>query len=96
MPPSNQTTLKQAILDLLKAYNLNGRLNETRLIQSWETVTGKMIANHTKRLYIKNRILHVKIDSPALRHELIFSRHKIVDLLNTEAGEKVIDDIVFR
>jgi predicted nucleic acid-binding Zn ribbon protein len=96
MNSSNQYSLKQAILELLDAYRLNDKLNETKLIHSWEKVTGKMIANHTQRLYIKNKILHVKLDSPALRNELLYSRHKIIDLLNTEAGKKVIDDISFR
>ncbi len=96
MSSTNQYTLKQAIFELIKTYGLGHKLNETRLIHSWEKVTGKMITKHTQRLYIRNRILHVRIDSPALRHELMYSRHKIIDLLNAEVGERVIDDIVFR
>ena len=49
---------------------------------------------HTHGLYIRNRILFVKVDSAALRQELSFSRSKIVKALNDEAkaNQKSIDD----
>jgi predicted nucleic acid-binding Zn ribbon protein len=96
MKGSNQYTLKEAIQDLIKAYDLSGRLSESRILQSWEDVTGRVIARHTQSLYIRNKILYVKLDSPALKNELLFARQKIVDMLNNAVGEKVVEDIIFR
>ncbi|MCX6234393.1 MAG: DUF721 domain-containing protein [Bacteroidetes bacterium] len=96
MKGSNQYTLKEAILDLIKAYDLSGKLSEARVIQSWEDVTGRVIGRHTQSLYIRNKILYIKLDSPALKNELLFSRQKIVDMLNNAVGEKVVEDIIFR
>lgn len=92
---SNDRPLKDVIHELIETYHLKNKLNETRLVTSWEKVTGKVIAKHTKSLYVKNRILYVKLDSAALRYELGFARQKIIDLLHQEAGERVIEDIVF-
>lgn len=92
---NNQKSLKEAINELLKAYNLDGRLKEVRLINSWEKLMGKMIAKHTTKLYIRNGILHVHLDSAPLREELSYAREKILEKLNVEAGEKVIGDVRF-
>jgi predicted nucleic acid-binding Zn ribbon protein len=92
---SNDQSLGSAIREFFKAYHLEDKLNETRLIRSWETVVGKVIAKHTKELKIRNRILFVKIDSSALKNELSYQKEKILNALNGEVEAKVIDDIVF-
>lgn len=93
---SNEATLGQVIRELLKTYNLTDKLTEVRLVNSWESVVGKMIAKHTINLKVKKRKLFVKLDSAALTNELTYSKSRIIDMLNKEAGEKVIFDIVFR
>jgi predicted nucleic acid-binding Zn ribbon protein len=93
---SNDQSLGSAIKEFLHAYHLEEKFNQTRLLHSWEGVVGKMIALHTKDLYIRNKILFVKIDSPALRNELSYAREKIVRSLNEEAESNVIEDIVFK
>ncbi len=95
MKYSNDQSLGSAIREFFKAYHLEDKLNETRLIRSWETVVGKVIAKHTKELKIRNRILFVKIDSSALKNELSYQKEKILNALNGEVEAKVIDDIVF-
>jgi predicted nucleic acid-binding Zn ribbon protein len=92
---SSNQSLGSAIREFLKAYRLEDKMNETRLIHSWEVVLGKMVSRHTRELSIRNKILFVKIDSPALRNELSYQKEKIVDELNREVNAKVIDDIVF-
>ncbi|MBE9480441.1 MAG: DUF721 domain-containing protein [Bacteroidetes bacterium] len=95
MKKSNDQTLKEVINELLEAYKLGDKLKEVRLIDSWEKVVGKLINKHTKNLYIKKKVLFVKLDSAALRNELSYARQKIIKALNKEAKEEVIDDIVF-
>ncbi len=95
MKKSNDQTLKEVINELLEAYKLGDKLKEVRLIDSWEKVVGKLINKYTKNLYIKKKVLFVKLDSAALRNELSYARQKIIKALNKEAKEEVIDDIVF-
>ncbi len=92
---SNEFTLKEAIEQLLNAYKMNGKINETRIIQAWEQVCGAMISRHTEDMYVKNRILYVKVDSAALRNELSFAKTKLVKALNHAVKEEVINEIVF-
>jgi predicted nucleic acid-binding Zn ribbon protein len=92
----NEHSIKDAIQSLLKTYKLDDKLAERKLISSWEAVMGKMIANHTKDLYIKNKQLFVTLDSSALRNELSMARTKIIKMMNEAAGMEVINDIILR
>jgi len=92
---SNEITIKQAIEQLLKAYRLDDKMNEVRLINSWEKVVGKLISKHTTNLYIKKKKLFVSLDSAALKTELSYSKEKIIEMLNNEVGQKTINDIFF-
>ena len=93
---SDHLSLGSAIKEFLHAYHLEEKLNQTKLIHSWEKVAGKMVASHTRDLHVRNKILFVKVDSPALRNELNFSREKIKKLLNEEVKSEVIEDVVFK
>jgi predicted nucleic acid-binding Zn ribbon protein len=92
---SSDRKLGDVIREMIETYRLEGKLNEVKVIHSWQKVVGRMIASHTKDLYIKNGRLFVKIDSPALKNELTYSRSEIADKLNQEAGGKVIEEVIF-
>jgi predicted nucleic acid-binding Zn ribbon protein len=92
---SSDRKLGDVIREMIETYRLEGKLNEVKVIHSWQKVVGRMIASHTKDLYIKNGRLFVKIDSPALKNELTYSRTEIADKLNQEAGGKVIEEVIF-
>lgn len=96
MTKHNEHSIKEAIEHLLKAYKLGDRLAEKKLIASWEKVMGKMIANHTTDLSIRNKQLVITLDSAALRNELLLAKSKIIKMLNEEVGSEVINDVMLR
>lgn len=96
MSKHNEHSLKEVIDQLLKAYKLDDKLAERRLIASWESVMGTMIAKHTTDLYIKHKQLFVSLDSAALRNELSLAKTKIVKMLNDEVGTEVINEVILK
>ncbi len=78
---------------VLKANNLDRKLNETRLLSAWEEVLGEGIVNYTESKYIKNKVLYVKLKSAVLRNELLLAREQLVRSLNDKVGGDVISDI---
>jgi len=86
--------LRAVIDEFIEQYHLRNKLNETKIIQSWEKTVGPMIAKNTRDLKVRNRVLYVRVDSSALRNELVYARTKLLNSLNSEAGSKVIDDVV--
>ena len=95
MNRTNEQSLKQVLEEMLKKYHLEGKLAEMRVIKAWPVVTGKLITRHTRNIYINKKKLFVKIDSPAIKNELFYSRQKIMELLNQQVGEQVIEEIIF-
>jgi len=93
---TNEQPLGEVIRELLSNYRLEGKLMQARIIEAWPEVTGKMITNHTKDIYFKGSKLFVKIDSPALKNELSYSKGKIVEELNKVVGAEVVKEIIFR
>lgn len=89
------TPLKDAIEAFLKAYNLKNKFNETYLVAFWERMMGVAIANHTQRIYVKDKKLYLKLDSAPLRQELFMAQSKLIELINRDVGERVVDEIVF-
>ena len=96
MRKSNDQTIGEVIQELISQYKLEGKLNSINIIDSWQDVVGDMISQHTKNLYVKNRILFVTLDSAALKNELSFAKSKIVKALNEKVGTESIKEIVFR
>ena len=68
-------------------------LMQKRLIDSWETVTGSIVARYTTEKYIKNQTLYVKIANPALRHDISMMRTQLVKRLNDQVGSFVISEV---
>jgi len=96
MRRSRTLSLAEALQDYIKEMNLEGKLNEVGLINSWEDTVGKVVASRTKKLYIKDKVLHVSLNSSVVRNELSMLRQELVNKLNEKAGTEVITDIVFR
>ncbi|MEI7896075.1 MAG: DUF721 domain-containing protein [bacterium] len=86
--------LKAAIEEFLDRFHLRDKLNQARVIEAWGKVVGEMVARNTSQLHIRNKVLYVKVNSAALRNELLFARTKIVSALNKEVGTIVVEDIV--
>ncbi len=82
------------ILDrVIREEGLETPLLQKRVVDAWDEVAGEFAARHTKSKFIKNQTLMVKIDSPALRSDLLMRRAKIAESLNERVGAFVIADI---
>jgi hypothetical protein len=96
MRKSNTQPLGEVIHDYLKALDIDNKLQEIRLIDSWPNIVGIAVAKKTDRLYLKNRVLFVYLNSSIVRNELLRIREGLIKALNDKAGLKLIDDIVLR
>lgn len=94
MKEKNDRTLGDAIREMIDTYRMEDKLDEVKILDSWEKVVGKIIVKYTRNIYIKNRKLYVTLNSPSLKNEVSYSRSQIVERLNEEAGRQVIDELV--
>lgn len=92
---SNEAPLKDVIDRWLKANKLDGKMKEMQIIEAWPELMGVAVANRTKSLKFRNRVLHITMDSSVMRDELAHGKTIILERVNQFAGTKMIDDIWF-
>jgi predicted nucleic acid-binding Zn ribbon protein len=96
MRRSKTISLAEAMKDYIREMNLEEKLSEIGIINSWEETVGKAISSRTSKIYIKDHILYVHLNSSVVRNELLMLRQTIKEKLNEKAGSEVIKDIVLR
>jgi len=89
------TSLGDAIKDLLNTYRIQGKYSQVEVLSSWDELMGKPIASRTNKLFFKNDVLFVELNSAALRHELKMNKSKILSKLQDKFGKTVVGEIVF-
>lgn len=78
---------------VLREQGLETPLQQKRLIDNWQQVTGVVVARYTQEKFIKNQTLFVKITNAALRQDLLMMRSQLVKRLNESVGALVIVDV---
>jgi predicted nucleic acid-binding Zn ribbon protein len=96
MRRSKTISLGEALKDYIKEMNFGDKLSEAGVINSWEEIVGKAISSRTSRIYFKDHILFVHLNSSVVRNELLMLRQAIKEKLNEKAGSEIVRDIIFR
>ena len=96
MRKSNTQTIASVIKDYLKEAQIEGKLKEVQVVNSWEELVGKVIARRTNRIYIKNGKLYLHMNSSIVKNELLMHRESIIERINTNAGEEIVKEIVLK
>jgi predicted nucleic acid-binding Zn ribbon protein len=92
---SNETPLSEVIDKLLRAYRLDGKMKELDVIDAWPEMMGIAVANRTKEISIRNKVLYLTMDSSVMRDELSYGKQIIIQRINEKAGFEMITDVWF-
>jgi predicted nucleic acid-binding Zn ribbon protein len=79
----------------MKAYQLDGKLNEMNVLEAWPEMMGIAVANRTVDLKIRNKTLYITMDSSVMRDELAHGKTIILHRVNEKAGYEMITDVWF-
>jgi predicted nucleic acid-binding Zn ribbon protein len=96
MRRSKTISLAEALNDYIKEMNFGEKLSEVGVISSWEEIVGKAISSRTTKIYIRDHILYVHLNSSVVRNELLMLREVLKEKLNQKAGSEVVKEIVLR
>lgn len=83
-----------AIRELLNTYRLNAKFDQTQVVNAWERLVGKPVARQTRRVFMKNKVLFAEFTSPAIKHDFVLHKEKILALFRKEFGAGVVEEIV--
>ena len=92
---SDTSSVREAIDSMLDSYKLRGKFDENKLINSWEAMMGKPIARRTEKMFIKKKVLFVKLNSAPLRHELTISKLKVLEIIHRNFDKSLVTDVKF-
>ena len=88
--------LGELLREYVHAMNMERKLKEVTLVQSWEKLLGKTIVRYTRNIYLSKGVLYVELSSPVVKNELLMMREEIRRKMNEQAGEEMVKKIVFR
>ncbi len=92
---SSTSNLRDAIDAMIDTYKIRGKYDENRLIGAWEEMMGKPIARRTERIFIKEKILFVKLNSAPLRQELTMSKAKVLEIIHQQFSRELVEEVKF-
>lgn len=90
----NTHHIGDAIRELLRQYQIQSKFDETNLVASWERLLGKPVAKHTRKVFIRNKVLFVELDSASLKNDLNLHKTQILALFTKEFGPDVLREII--
>ena len=68
-------------------------INEVEIASTWNKITSNQIQSRTKKLFVKENKLYIKVNSAPLRNELSNNRKVILEKFKAE--HKYITEIFF-
>jgi predicted nucleic acid-binding Zn ribbon protein len=92
---SNSKHVGDAIRQLLKTYHLDSKFDAAAVVASWERLFGKPVARHTRRIFLKNKVLFVELDSPGMKNDLSLHKKQMLQAIHQEFGADSVAEIVF-
>lgn len=74
--------------------NLSKGIQKIEVEQVWHQLMGKGVGSYTQSVELKNKTLIVSLSSSVLREELTHGKQKIISMINTEMGTKVVSRLL--
>jgi len=91
----NDEKVGEIIDKLFRAYGLSDKMKEMDIINAWEEMMGKAVSNRTEKIFVSNKVLHIKLNSSVMRDELSYGKQVIIERVNQKAGMEMITDVWF-
>jgi len=93
---NNNQSVETLFETILKQNGIWQKFLEQKIVNNWKTIVGTKIAKSTTKIEIVGGKLYLSVDSSVLRNELLMLKSNIIDLVNSKAGENIINDVVIR
>lgn len=85
--------ISELLSQYLRRQGMETPLLQRRVVDMWDTLLGPTIAQYTAEKFIKNQVLFIKINNPALRQDLNMMRSQLVKRLNDAVGSQIITEV---
>ena len=88
--------IKNIIESFVEQDSISDGIFNIKIQKAWENAVEKKILDYTKEIYVKGDILYIKVSNPILKQEILYSRQKVINLINEELEKDFIKKIVLK
>ena len=74
--------IKNIIENFVEQKSISDGIFNVKVQKAWENAVEKKILDYTKEIYIKGEILYIKVSNPILKQEILYSKQKVINLIN--------------
>ncbi|MFN0200914.1 MAG: DUF721 domain-containing protein [Bacteroidia bacterium] len=85
--------LGKAITQFLEKHGMRDAADIQKIIDNWEKIMGKPIAQQTERLWLRDRVFYVAVKSPVWKNELTMIRTAIKEMIHDKIGRVFLDEV---
>ena len=80
----------------LKRLGLQNRFDEEKILRAWNSIVGDFVAQNSRPVEVKRKILFVQVLQPAVHYSLDRMKGEVLARVQREFGAENIRDIKFR
>lgn len=81
------------LIPFLKRTGLSWRIKEQKIIENWEKIVGREIAQNAQASRLRGGVLYVRVSNPIWMQQLQFLKEVIIKKIHQEIKEVVVDDL---
>jgi hypothetical protein len=91
----NPPSMGEVLGEFLRRTGINRKIQEQKILNSWEEAVGEGVAERTQAIRVQNRVLQVKVANSVWMQELQFMKELIMQKLHRQAGKNILQDLRF-
>tara|TARA_Y100000813_G_scaffold47471_1_gene32851 strand:- start:214 stop:507 length:294 start_codon:yes stop_codon:yes gene_type:complete len=88
--------IKNIIENFVEQKSISDGIFNVKVQKAWENAVEKKILDYTKEIYVKGEVLYIKVSNPILKQEILYSKQKVINLINEELEKDLIKKIVLK
>ena len=88
--------IKNIIENFVEQKSISDGIFNIKVQKAWENAVEKKILDYTNEIYVKGEVLYIKVSNPILKQEILYSKQKVINLINEELEKDLIKKIVLK
>ncbi|MCK9480176.1 MAG: DUF721 domain-containing protein [Bacteroidia bacterium] len=89
-----ECTIGEALDKMLDSYHIRDKVDLSKIRTYWKEIAGEVIAKYTTDLYMRKKVLYIKVSNSMLKQELNYMKTKLIQAINEYFKRQVVEEIV--
>ncbi|MBX2984575.1 MAG: DUF721 domain-containing protein [Bacteroidia bacterium] len=87
-------SIEEALEKMFSSYHIKDKVDLSKIRTYWNEIAGAVIAKYTTDLYMRKKVLYIKVSNSMLKQELNYMKANLIQSINDYFKSAVVDEIV--